>query len=138
MESEIALTSIFILVLVVTATAKSALDELSDVTLRRLASDTSGSGQTRFWRSIIDHYQQFHQITIARRTSWLHYENIRTANVFPDLEIELAVRKTLGYRLAKFTIELGTDLFGQLPMSIARKDLDFSRYAHVLKNGRPQ
>ena len=30
MESEITLTSIFILVLVVTATAKSALDELSD------------------------------------------------------------------------------------------------------------
>jgi CBS domain containing-hemolysin-like protein len=59
MESEIALTSIFILVLVVTATAKSALDELSDVTLRRLASDTNGSGQTKFWRSIIDHYQQF-------------------------------------------------------------------------------
>lgn len=59
MESEIALTSIFILVLVVTATAKSALDELSDVSLRRLASDTNGSRQAGFWRSIIDHYQQF-------------------------------------------------------------------------------
>ncbi len=59
MESEIALTSIFILVLVVTATAKSALDELSDVSLRRLASDTNGSGQAGFWRSIIDHYHQF-------------------------------------------------------------------------------
>jgi CBS domain containing-hemolysin-like protein len=59
MESEIALTSIFLVVLVVTATAKSALDELSDVTLRRLASETSGSGETVFWRSIIDHYQQF-------------------------------------------------------------------------------
>ncbi|MGE0131445.1 MAG: hemolysin family protein [Blastocatellales bacterium] len=59
MESEIALTSIFILVLVVTATAKSALDELSDVSLRRLASETSGSRQTGFWRSINDHYHQF-------------------------------------------------------------------------------
>jgi CBS domain containing-hemolysin-like protein len=59
MESEIALTSIFILVLVVTATAKSALDELSDVSLRRLASETNGSRQAAFWRSIIDHYQQF-------------------------------------------------------------------------------
>ncbi len=59
MESEIALTSIFILVLVVTATAKSALDELSDVTLRRLASETNGSRHTGFWRSINDHYQQF-------------------------------------------------------------------------------
>src|SRR5215813_5208246 len=59
MESEIALTSIFILVLVVTATAKSALDELSDVSLRLLASEANGSPQAGFWRSIIDHYQQF-------------------------------------------------------------------------------
>lgn len=57
MESEIALTSIFILVLVVTATAKSALDELSDVALRLLASETAR--HTGFWRSILDHYQQF-------------------------------------------------------------------------------
>ncbi len=59
MESELALTSIFILVLVVTATAKSALDELSDVGLRMLASDGNGSRHTEFWRSIIAHYQQF-------------------------------------------------------------------------------
>jgi CBS domain containing-hemolysin-like protein len=59
MESEIALTSIFIMVLVVTATAKSALDELSDVGLRLLASDGNGSGQSEFWRSIVAHYQQF-------------------------------------------------------------------------------
>jgi len=57
MESEIALTGIFILVLVVTATAKSALDELSDVGLRLLASD--GNGSREFWRSIVAHYQQF-------------------------------------------------------------------------------
>lgn len=57
MESEIALTSIFVLVLVVTATAKSALDELSDVALRLLASETAR--HARFWRSILDHYQQF-------------------------------------------------------------------------------
>src|SRR5262245_63521092 len=59
MESEIALTSIFIMVLVVTATAKSALDELSDVGLRMLASEGNGSGQSEFWRSIVAHYQQF-------------------------------------------------------------------------------
>src|SRR5215475_12336932 len=59
MESEIALTSIFILVLVVTATAKSALDELSDVSLRLLASDGNGSSHAEFWRSIIAHYHQF-------------------------------------------------------------------------------
>src|SRR5499426_4861284 len=59
MESEIALTGIFILVLVVTATAKSALDELSDVGLRLLASEGNGSRHTEFWRSIVAHYQQF-------------------------------------------------------------------------------
>jgi CBS domain containing-hemolysin-like protein len=59
MESEIALTSIFIMVLVVTSTAKSALDELSDVGLRLLASEGNGSRHTEFWRSIVAHYQQF-------------------------------------------------------------------------------
>ncbi|HEX5081955.1 MAG TPA: hemolysin family protein [Blastocatellia bacterium] len=59
MESEIALTSIFLVVLVVTATAKSALDELSDVGLRLLASEGNGSGHSEFWRSIVAHYQQF-------------------------------------------------------------------------------
>jgi CBS domain containing-hemolysin-like protein len=59
MESEIALTGIFIMVLVVTATAKSALDELSDVGLRLLASEGNGSRHTEFWRSIVAHYQQF-------------------------------------------------------------------------------
>src|SRR5262244_3797117 len=59
MESEIALTGIFIMVLVVTATAKSALDELSDVGLRLLASEGNGTGHTEFWRSIVAHYQQF-------------------------------------------------------------------------------
>ncbi len=58
MESEIALTSIFILVLVVVATAKSALDELSDVSLRLLASETEESPHAMFWRSILDHHHQ--------------------------------------------------------------------------------
>lgn len=57
MESEIALTSIFILMLVVTATAKSALDELSDVALRLLATETARHAS--FWRAILSHYQQF-------------------------------------------------------------------------------
>jgi magnesium and cobalt exporter, CNNM family len=47
------------MVLVVTATAKSALDELSDVGLRLLASEGNGSGHSEFWRSIVAHYQQF-------------------------------------------------------------------------------
>jgi putative hemolysin len=58
METEIALTSIVVLVLVVVATAKSALDELSDVSLRRLASEKEDSPDARFWRSILDHHHQ--------------------------------------------------------------------------------
>jgi putative hemolysin len=58
MESEIVLTSIFLLVLVTTATAKTALDELSDVALRLLASD-NGSRHAAFWRGINNNYQQF-------------------------------------------------------------------------------
>jgi len=58
MESEIALTSIFIVMLVVTATAKSALDELSDVSLRVLAGETDETRHAKFWRSILDHYHQ--------------------------------------------------------------------------------
>ncbi|MGH9841046.1 MAG: hemolysin family protein [Blastocatellia bacterium] len=59
MESEIALTGIFILMLVVTATAKSALDEMSDVSLRRRASENNGSKHAAFWRGIHENYQQF-------------------------------------------------------------------------------
>src|SRR5262245_32589109 len=59
METEIALTSIFIMVLVVVATAKSALDELSDVSLRLLASGNDDSPHARFWRSILEHYRRF-------------------------------------------------------------------------------
>jgi CBS domain containing-hemolysin-like protein len=59
MESEIVLTSILILVLVVVATAKSALDELSDVALRRLASDSSGMRHAAFVRTIQDRYHLF-------------------------------------------------------------------------------
>jgi CBS domain containing-hemolysin-like protein len=58
MEAEIALTGISILVLVVVATAKSALDELSDVSLRLLASEANGSPHARFWRSVLDHHHQ--------------------------------------------------------------------------------
>jgi magnesium and cobalt exporter, CNNM family len=58
METEIALTSIVVLVLVVVATAKSALDELSDVALRLLASEKENSTDARFWRSILNHHHQ--------------------------------------------------------------------------------
>ena len=58
METEIVVTSILVAVLVVTATAKSALDELSDVSLRLLASEANETPHAVFWRSILEHYHQ--------------------------------------------------------------------------------
>jgi putative hemolysin len=58
MEPAIVLTIGCILVLVVVATAKSALDELSDVSLRRLASDEN-SPHRAFLRNILDHHLRF-------------------------------------------------------------------------------
>ncbi len=59
MEYEIILTSIAILVLVVVATAKSALDELSDVSLRLMASENQNTPWAGFLRSIVEHYHSF-------------------------------------------------------------------------------
>ena len=58
MKSAIVMTIGCILVLVVVATAKSALDELSDVSLRRLAGDDN-SPHRAFLRNIIDHHLRF-------------------------------------------------------------------------------
>ncbi|MGH9801068.1 MAG: CNNM domain-containing protein, partial [Blastocatellia bacterium] len=52
------MTGILIAMLVVTATAKSALDELSDVSLRLLASEAEETPHADFWRSILEHYHQ--------------------------------------------------------------------------------
>lgn len=62
MESDIALTSISILVLVITSTAKSALDELSDVSLRRQATEAEETPHAAFWQLL---QEQYHQITFT-------------------------------------------------------------------------
>ncbi len=59
MEYEIILTSIALLVLVVVATAKSALDELSDVSLRLIASEYQNTPREQFIRSIVEHHSSF-------------------------------------------------------------------------------
>jgi CBS domain containing-hemolysin-like protein len=59
MEYELPLTSIAIVVLVIVATAKSALDELSDVSLRLIASENAKTPRAEFLRSIVDHYHSF-------------------------------------------------------------------------------
>jgi putative hemolysin len=59
MEYELPLTGIAIVVLVIVATAKSALDELSDVSLRLIASENVNTPRADFLRSIVEHYHSF-------------------------------------------------------------------------------
>ncbi|HEX4948564.1 MAG TPA: hemolysin family protein [Blastocatellia bacterium] len=59
MEYELPLTGIAIVVLVIVATAKSALDELSDVSLRLVASENAKTPRAEFLRSIVEHYHSF-------------------------------------------------------------------------------
>lgn len=59
MEYELPLTGIALVVLVVVSTAKSALDQLSDFSLRLLASENANTPRAGFLRSIVDHYPSF-------------------------------------------------------------------------------
>ncbi len=58
MEIELLLTGIFTLMLVTIATVKSALDELSDVSLRLLVREKKDSPDVAFWNELLEHYQQ--------------------------------------------------------------------------------
>ncbi len=58
MEIELILTGIFTLMLVTIATVKSALDELSDVSLRLLVREKKDSPDVAFWNELLEHYQQ--------------------------------------------------------------------------------
>lgn len=62
MESDIALTSISIMVLVITSTAKSALDEMSDVSLRRQATEAEDTPHASYWKLL---QEQYFQITFT-------------------------------------------------------------------------
>lgn len=59
MESEIVLTGALIVVLVIFATAKSALDELSDVSLRVLATESEAAPGGAFLKTITTHHHRF-------------------------------------------------------------------------------
>ena len=58
METELLLTGIFTLMLVTLATVKSALDELSDVSLRMLVSEKKDSPDVAFWQELLAHHHQ--------------------------------------------------------------------------------
>ncbi len=85
MESEILLTGVCIVMLVLFATAKSALDELSDVSLRLLASENGGARHADFWQSIIEHHHQFN-FTL---TSGIHFSIAAIAILLTSLANQL-------------------------------------------------
>jgi CBS domain containing-hemolysin-like protein len=117
MESEIVLTSIFIVVLVVVATAKSALDELSDVSLRLLASETEDSPHASFWRSILDHHRQL-SFTL---TFGIHFSIASIAILFSSIAHQLYPQHVLA--IAFGGMILTVILFRQiLPLIVTQND----------------
>lgn len=86
MESDIALTSISILVLVITSTAKSALDELSDVSLRRQATEAEETPHASYWQLL---QEQYHQITFTL-TLGLHLSIASIAVLLSSIALRVA------------------------------------------------
>jgi len=89
MEADLVLTSIAILVLVITSTAKSALDEMSDVSLRRLATEAEETPHAAFWRMLQD---QYHQISFTL-TLALHLAIASIAILISAIAIRLAPQR---------------------------------------------
>src|SRR5437868_8495245 len=67
----------------------------------------------------IDHHQKLHQVLVGRRAGRLHDEDVSSAYVLADLEIELAIGKPLGTRLPEIASDLIADLFRQRAVSIS-------------------
>lgn len=59
MDYDLALTSVLVVMLVIVATAKSALDEISDFALRRLASESEGQSHAAFISVITANSRRF-------------------------------------------------------------------------------
>jgi hypothetical protein len=57
-------------------------------------------------------------------------EDVAAANVFVDLKVELAVRKTFRKRFAHVASQMAANLFRQFGIRISRKDLDAAGCAH--------
>src|SRR4029078_6060097 len=80
----------------------------------------------------VHHYQQLHQVLIRRRTRRLYDKDIGSANVFADLQIKFALRKTFGACLAEVAAKMPANFFGERPVRVSRKDLDVACYAHSM------
>ena len=69
-------------------------------------------------------------MAVAGRARRLYNKDVRTAYILAHLEIELAVRKSVGRRLTQFTTKVPADLLCEFPVGIARKYLDLASDAH--------
>jgi putative hemolysin len=117
MEYEIALTGILLLVLVIVATAKSALDELSDVSLRLLASESNGAAHAAFLRSIIAQHHLF-SFTL---TFGIHFSIASIAILITSLAFQLHTPYFLSWAFGGMIVTL--ILFRQiLPLLLTQND----------------
>lgn len=96
MQFEIILVILLILLLVTVATAKSALDQLSDVTLRVLATEGNGSKQPAFFRRIVEHRHLF-SFTL---TFGIHLSIASIAILITSLAFQLHAPHFLGIAFA--------------------------------------
>jgi CBS domain containing-hemolysin-like protein len=105
MEYEITLASIFVLVLVIVATAKSALDEMSDVSLRLLASEKADAPYASFLRSIIDHPHLFSfTLTFGIHLSIASIAILLTSVVFEVHASNFLLKVTLAFLVMILTL----------------------------------
>ena len=71
----------------------------------------------------IDHYQQFHQMMVARRARRLDEENVVTTDVLVDFHKRLAVRKTGDGRIAQGHANCFANLFRERTIRITGENL---------------
>ena len=83
--------------------------------------DHSGDLPCRGSAAGIHHDQQLHQVVIDRSAGGLHQEHIAAADGFLDLDIELAISKSLADPGTDGNAEITSDFLSQSGVGIAAK-----------------
>ena len=86
--------------------------------------DHRGDAARRGALQRIDHQQQFHQVLVHRETGGLHHENVGSAHVLQNLQIDLTVFEAGELRLAARYLEERADLVRQRLIRRAGEDLE--------------
>ena len=79
----------------------------------------------------IDHHQKFHQVLVDGIAGRLHDEHIHAAHVLEQLEVDLAVSKTLQLRLAHRNPDMAADLLPVRPVGRAAEQLEAPVLAQI-------